>query len=255
MILYTNGCSWTWGGSLDHLFCLNGHYEIENEKRLALLWPHHLGKLLEAAQVHNLADGCGSNQRIVRTTYNWLRSKTPEELSETVAVIQFTQWSRFEFYDPLNPNDEWEDYPGDWVKAKVDVVVKESGYKPRKDNYRELLDKANNIIKNTHPLEDFYRTISYIYALKGLFESFKIKDYYIWHHGHDWHFLPLEHRQNIFDHFKVLDEVHDWQPWRYGPDYWVYDRVSPDDWHPSVQGHIDLAHIIKDRMIRKGYKA
>jgi hypothetical protein len=67
--LFTNGCSWTWGGSLEE------YWETE-EDRLKLVWPHHLGNLLRADNVVNLSLSCGSNQRIVRTTLNWLLSKT-----------------------------------------------------------------------------------------------------------------------------------------------------------------------------------
>jgi hypothetical protein len=64
MILLTNGCSWTYGGSL-------GLDEIEKqEQRLQSTWPHHLGQLLNVSENVQLAVGCGSNQRIVRTTFD-----------------------------------------------------------------------------------------------------------------------------------------------------------------------------------------
>jgi hypothetical protein len=69
-----------------------------------LVWPHHLGNLLRADNVINLSLSCGSNQRIVRTTLNWLLSKTPKELKNTIAIIQWTELSRYEYYVP-HPND------------------------------------------------------------------------------------------------------------------------------------------------------
>jgi hypothetical protein len=257
MILYSNGCSWTWGGSLDHLFCRdNSHNKVDDSKRLPLLWPYHLGKLLGAEATVNLADGCGSNQRIVRTTYNWLQSQDKEYLKKVVAVIQLTEWSRFEMLDPLNYEDEWDDHPADWLKCKVDIVNHQSNHFPRKEpDFTELKKKTNNILKNTHPLEHFYRNISYIYALKGMFDAFKIKDYYIWNNSHIWHQWPQEHRNTIFNQFKVLDEVHDSNEFRHSNDFWFYERISEQDGHPSIQGHIDLANIIYDRMKRKGFKA
>jgi len=255
MILYTNGCSFTWGGSLDHIFCDGNLCEVDEDKRLPILWPHHLGKLLNADSVVNLSDGCGSNQRIVRTTYNWLRSKTVEELKETIAVIQLTEWSRFEMYDTHDIENEWAEDPVDWIKCKVDLVTHEYNHYPKSNFNRDiLLKKATHTLKNTHPLEHFYRNIGYMYALQGMFNAFGVKDFYIWNHSHAWHFWPKEHRDVIFNTFNVLDEVHDWEKFRWSDDYWVYDRVSKDDWHPSVHGHIELANVIHDRMKRKGYR-
>lgn len=259
MILYTNGCSWTAGGGLEPFF-LHGHNGVpDHDRRLSLLWPHHLGKLLGADKVYNLANGCGSNQRILRKTYNWLMSKTPEELAETVAVIQFTEWSRFEKYDPPNNSNLWEDESAYWVNCKIDVVCTDIQY-TFKPNHRsmgrlkELREDAARRISETHTIEDFYRTISYAYAIKGMFDAFGVKDFYIWHQSHLWHNWPDHHRDTLYNNFKVLDDIRD-PKLHHAKPFWEYKRVSEEDPHPGVDGHKQLSFLIRDAMVAKGYKA
>jgi len=64
MILLVNGCSFTWGGGLD---------KQGDQVRETSVWSHHLGALMNAEKVVNLAAGCGSNQRIFRTTVDYIR--------------------------------------------------------------------------------------------------------------------------------------------------------------------------------------
>lgn len=259
MILYANGCSWTAGGGLEPHFVHLHNGLPDNDKRLSLLWPHHLGSLLRADQVHNLANGCGSNQRILRKTYNWLLSKTPEELAQTVAVIQFTEWSRFEKYDPPNTTNIWEDNQAYWVNCKIDVVCTDIQYTFKQSHrsmgrLRELKEESAKRISETHSIEDFYRTIGYAYALKGMFDSFGVKDFYIWHQSHLWHNWPEQHRDALYNNFKVLDDIRD-PKLHHAKPFWEYDRVGENDRHPGLNGHKQLAFLIRDAMISKGYKA
>lgn len=244
MILFTNGCSWTWGGGLDHLFSpgKNGN-NIDDEIRLPLLWPYHLGKLIGAESVINLSDGCGSNQRIVRTSYNWLLNQNEKILANTIAIIQFTELSRFEIFDPINYNDDWQEHPSDWLKCKVDIVEHASEFSPIKERDISLLtQKVNNILAETHPLETFYKTINYLYALKGMFQSFGVTRFFIWHHGHEWLYWPDQHRKSLYNNFNVLDNIDSTEY------FWNYERISSDDLHPSITGHKQIANIIYDRL-------
>lgn len=249
MILYTNGCSWTWGGGLDEYFTINN--KIDNQKRLSLMWPHHLGKLLNADKTINLADGCGSNQRIMRTTYRWLLEQTEEDLKQTVPVIQFTEWSRMEIYD--GDKNGYEDNPGKWLKCKVDVVVTESGYIPSlSDDYEIILKRVQDRIIDTSEIENYYRTISYLYGLKGMFSSFGIEKFYIWHSSHIWWNWPEKLRNRLYSDFNVLDAFHNSDD--ASSNNWKYKRVSSYDLHPGIDGHEQLGHIIYDRMKQKGYR-
>jgi len=250
MILYTNGCSWTWGGGLDEHF-IEPIHKLNNVKRLPILWPHHLGKLLNASETVNLSEGCGSNQRSMRTTYRWLLEQSEERLKQTVPVIQFTEWSRMEIYD--GKKNVYEDHPGKWIKCKVDVMMQESGYIPElSDDYDVIFKKVQNRILDTSVTENFYRTLSYLYALKGMFQSFGINDFYIWHLGHCWWEFPDHIRNRLYNDFTVLDEFHDFD--EVGKGGWRYERISNTDFHPSVEGHKQLAGIIYEKMKEKGYR-
>ena len=81
--LLTNGCSWTAGGGLTDI------YDLEYLKN-HITWPAHLKNLMNFDNQINLSAGCGSNQRIFRTTLDWVLAQTPETLSNTTAVIQWT---------------------------------------------------------------------------------------------------------------------------------------------------------------------
>ncbi len=110
MKLFANGCSHTWGGgileekglssTLSSSF-FNKELEENEEYRLSSVWPFHLSKLLNCSEVVNLASGCGSNQRIVRTTFDFFidKIKNGEDLSKWKAVIQWSEPSRYEVYD------------------------------------------------------------------------------------------------------------------------------------------------------------
>lgn len=257
MILYTNGCSFTWGGGLDNLFREN--VQVNDSKRLPLMWPHHLGKLLNSSEVHNLAVGCGSNQRIVRTTYDWLLTKSKEELEQTVAVIQLTEWSRFEMFSPKFPDNVWENHPGDWVNCKIDVVVNDTAYMYERgkseSEVKRLKNEVSRRLSTTTEVDEFYKSISYLYALKGLFLSFGVKDFYLWQQSHDWVLWPKEQLDRLFKDFKILDQAYTMRERDdLGLSDWSYEKISQHDTHPSVEGHKQLADIIYGRMKRLGFK-
>lgn len=120
MRLFTNGCSFTWGGGileegygLHNTYCstLAEHVEL----RSSLVWPAYLGKLI-GCEVTNLSIGCGSNQRIVRTTLGHFTSMIAqgETVNDHIAVIQWTEPSRYELYDASI---------GDWLLIKTDIVI------------------------------------------------------------------------------------------------------------------------------------
>lgn len=258
MILYANGCSWTWGGGLEPYFKFND--VIYNDVRKTLVWPHHLGHLLNAKRVDNLSLGAGSNQRILRTTYDYLLSKTKEELEETVAVIQFSEWSRFERYIPLNNSEYMENDPDRWLRCKIDSVIFEGAeYNlTEADVMQEELSDTKRKLAKTTRIENFYNIVAHLHALKSMFTSFGVKNCYFWHLGHGWIEFPLEVRLPLYKQFDILDAVYDpsLSHWNLNhPEYWKYERLTPNSYiHPNLQGHKQLAEIVFDRMIKKGFK-
>lgn len=107
MKLFANGCSFTWGGALyKSLYDNSGslldynNTSHENSQRLKDVWPYHLSKLLDLDDCVNLSIGCGSNDRILRTTLNFFTNIHNEyDLSQWIAVIQWTQPARYEYWD------------------------------------------------------------------------------------------------------------------------------------------------------------
>jgi len=87
MILLSNGCSWTYGSGLDE--------GIREESVYSALIARTLNRKLV-----NLSKGCGSNQRILRTTFEWISKQNKSIWDNTLAIIQWTDESRYEYYVP-----------------------------------------------------------------------------------------------------------------------------------------------------------
>jgi hypothetical protein len=267
MILYTNGCSWTWGGGLDEHFRYDDG-RVNDDIRLNLVWPKHLSDLLKTDKVYNISTACGSNQRIIRTTIDWVTSQSKTDLEDTVAVIQFSEWSRFEKYVPISDKDPYENLKERWLKCRIDSALFDYNGPEGPDEHRYLQEEIKHInrrLKTTSPIENFYTTLQQMYALKGIFDTYGVKDYYFWHLGQGWLSFPLQYRELIYKDFKVLDQFDNFTSWddfnsskgcsfKDHPDYWYYERLAPDvPVHPSLLGHKQLAELIYDRMKRKGF--
>lgn len=128
MKLYANGCSFTWGGELfksvhdvnifPHPLMDENHNSPENLRRLEITWPKKLSDLLKCDEFHNHGMGCGSNDRIVRKTLEFFVSKINQgiDVSDYVVAIQWTESSRFEFFDDISKS---------WGIVKHDVFFTE----------------------------------------------------------------------------------------------------------------------------------
>lgn len=227
MILFTNGCSWTWGGGLG--LDESSHDEL----RYSLVWPHHLGKLVDAEKTYNLALGCGSNQRIVRTTFDWILSQPIENLQKTFAVIQLTELSRYEFYYPLDYDDHYENIEDRWVRCKVNCILN------RHDTNETAKVKYNDLRLSTFTeIEGMYRLVGELLALDNLFKRYNIP-YYFW--SYDPNLLkpfPKEVHDFCRDNFNWLNST--------DTGVWQYERVSELDDHPNRNGHIQIANILSN---------
>lgn len=225
MILFTNGCSWTWGGGLglDH--------PDQDEERSNSVWPAQLGKLINAQQTYNLAMGCGSNQRIVRTTIDWVLSQPKELLKNTIAVIQWTELSRYEFYYPEDYANDYENYDERWVRCKTGCILNQY------DNNESAKKKYNDLRLSTYTeIEGMYRFVGDLLAIQNLLEQHNIT-YYFW--TYDSRILERfpktisEFCKNNFNWLNLADTYE-----------WVYNRVSQYDDHPSLNGHQQIAEIL-----------
>lgn len=231
MILFTNGCSWTWGGGIYH-----SDDDDYNKERLETVWPSHLGNLLNAEKTVNLSVGCGNNSRIVRTTFDWIQEQTPEDLAKTVAVIQWSDYSRYEYYVPENFSNRYENIPNHWVRAKTGCVI--SYFEPDSKRTYERMEGRLATYTDT---EGMYKHITDCDALASLFKTYNIK-YYYWHFGNLVLSFPEKQQKYLLKNHTWLDD---------GYSHWEYDRVSKSDDHPSKTGHKQIAEIIYNKMKEK----
>lgn len=229
MILIANGCSWTYGGGLD----LNG---ITREELDQVTWPKHLADNLGASTFVNLAEGCGSNQRIFRTTLNYLLDNKFDE--DVVVVIQFTEESRYEYYYPLDMSDNYENIEDRWMRAKTTNLTPEIV-----DNFDKHYQLSQQRIKyHNSDIQNIYTYIEHCEALSNLLNQHNIK-YYFWDMHEVPARLPDRFRDYVLSSFNWLQKNND-NSWN----FWSYDSISEHDNHPSHTGHKQLADIIYNAM-------
>lgn len=224
MILFTNGCSWTYGGGL------NLDQAAQEKDRLASTWPAHLGKLMGASEVINLAEGCGSNDRILRTTFDWLSKQTPERLRETLVIIQWTEASRYEYFCP--DTDEW-------ARCKVGVCLQTA------EKESVALSRTNRRLETFTDEEGMYKLMNAHAAMESILRHFGVKYYY-------WSLCGVS-TMGGSDIENYLSETYNWVFDTYPASIcmsWDYDIVGESLWgydlHPSFSGHKQIAQIIYD---------
>ncbi len=221
--LFTNGCSWTYGGGLDKDF----PSESELAKRV---WPYHLQLSMGFDDHVNLASGCGSNQRTVRTTIEWLNKQDKEVLKNTVAVIQWTEWSRYEYYVPKT-NKPFDNEPERWALCKIGNCISKA------ETSTDYVNKRNNMRFETYStLEGYYTHLMQCETLASMFKKFGVK-YYYWNFVTPMFTLPDDLKSLLLDNYNWLEPN--------GRHTWIYDRLDNDP-HPSLNGHIQLAEYIKN---------
>lgn len=229
MILFANGCSWTYGGGL------NLDDDEQTEERLKSVWPAHLGRMLgvHPGDVINLAMGCSSNQRIVRTTYHYMNNTSKNNIENTMFIIQLTEPSRFEYYEPLENH---------WARAKIDAVIQKT------EEYSFAIDRVNRRLETYTEEEGMYALLSSVMTLTKLFELYNVKNYFFW---------GLSSNRIVNNDLLIKNDDH-WvcsENRRKGESAWTYDIVgmTPEglDKHPSKVGHRRVAEIIYDKIFNR----
>jgi hypothetical protein len=141
MKLFASGCSFTWGGGLfTHVHDYEGNLFDEtntsliNLQRLSITWPGQLHKIGSFSEFHNHSMGCGSNNRIIRKTIDFFIDKInkKEDLSDWIAVIQWSEPSRFEFFDILSNS---------WGLVKSEIVFTETRRRLSKEEEKMILSQ------------------------------------------------------------------------------------------------------------------
>jgi hypothetical protein len=229
MTLLTNGCSWTWGIGLDAY----GPEYYEQSIRERTTWPGQLASLMNASNVINLSIGCGSNQRIVRTTIDWILAQNRKDMSDVTAVIQWTHKSRYEYYYPDDVTNIEENLQHRWVRCNVGSVVVDC------DINEKMANKYNNDRMRTYTdIEGAYSFLTQCETLVSLFNRHSIK-YYFWNNIPDHIMTPNSLRDFMLKNYRWLN-VDDAGM----PIFWDYERIFTGDQHPSPYGHSQLAKAI-----------
>lgn len=117
--LYVNGCSWTEGYLLEeeaHVleYARSQGYEVlgtysvkkngehvQDAHRIfydQFNWAGNLARKLNISKMVNHAEGAGSNQRIVRTTTEYIKKLTAEEKEKTLVIIGWSLPDRNELF-------------------------------------------------------------------------------------------------------------------------------------------------------------
>jgi len=261
--LFTNGCSWTFGGGLDqpdtieHVTHLHDH----------IVWPAQLRKIMGYDQVVNLADGCGSNQRICRTTFDWVMQQTPETLQNTVAVIQWSLVDRYEYYVP-HPDDgrfterkaTLKDLDGildfteeqsktrfslqesnlsRWAKVSPSAFI--SYYQDQYSNHVQKV--AHDRYRTYTEMEGIYTWLAQLGFLHDLFTTYNVK-YHYWFFCNEVFQYPKHIQDYMYDRFNFLEPERR-HLWNYEH---ICDITDTDDSHPSARGHQQLAEYIYEAM-------
>lgn len=257
MILYSNGCSYTWGGTLyefdsPHSPPTDG-FEISpfktrgvsEEERLENVYPHHLGKLLGATTVINEGLGCGSNARIVRKTLNYFNNKilNGEDIKDHFVTIQWTDLARTEFYHS----------GGGWFQFMHNGgFVTEEGCTEYVDAEKWITNYYKNFGSDNKDLALFFEQV---YSLGFFFQFHKIPYVFFSHAPIIYSFfddltkkLPFVEKQvqKLLNHFI----------W-YGGDcmeafiHTKVDNCLPIGTHPSKLGHKQWADMLYKFIIEK----
>ena len=242
--LFTNGCSWTYGGGLDQPDTKEHITHLHDN----IVWPAHVKRLMNFDEQVNLSAGCGSNQRICRTTFDWLSKQTPETLKNTTAIIQWTCVDRYEYYVP-KATEQYRILPGEpkpylfqipsrWAKVNPHGLV--SHYEDTTDT--NVLQDAINRYRTYTEQEGIMTWLTQLGFLHDLLNHYEV-EHYFWQFssfikGYDKHIQDY-----MYERFPFLEETRSHQ--------WEYQRIldikpETNDCHPDELGHEQLAeHIIK----------
>ena len=122
MILYVNGCSHSAAAeaAVPHAWAVDDgqHWDRGTEPHpanLAVSYGRHIADALNAKLICQASSG-GSNDRIIRTTTDWIEQNN-NRLANTFMILQWTTWEREEWF-----------HEGNWYQVNasgIDIVPNE----------------------------------------------------------------------------------------------------------------------------------
>jgi hypothetical protein len=277
--LFTNGCSWTYGGGLDQPDTREHITHLQDN----IVWPAHVQRLMNFDEKVSLAVGGGSNQRICRTTFDWVTKQTPETLKNTTAIIQWSCVNRYEYYVPKN-NEKQTILPGLVEDIHPNVTVNENTFSIHSngktldrwarvnpsgvityfedENDREVNNVGRNRYRTYTGQEGIMTWLTQLGFLHDLLNHYEVEHYF-------WQFCEFIKGFDpyicsyMYKRFPFLEETRD--------HLWEYQRIRDidpmkkpagrnsagdqmkisNDPHPSELGHEQLAEYIVKSIAKK----
>jgi hypothetical protein len=233
MKLFANGCSFTWGGGLyPSLYDQHGILDYHNptptnKHRLERVWPAHLADLLGAEECVNLSMGCGSNDRIVRTTMDFFSQNTD---TDWLVIIQLTQPHRFEYWD--EQHQTWVMNIPNSVKLEKNITANDTceHIRFRDSVYVHTNDRtyAQKYWTQVIGLASFLSNRNLNYKFINLVKNFDVH-------------LEEYQRQYLSSNVNWLND-------NYMDTIGSLFSGQDDGTHPTVEGHKEIAQSIFDKL-------
>lgn len=209
-----------------------------NQERLNCVWPKHLAGLLNATDTINLSLGCSSNERIVRTTMDYIANEivSGRSVDNILAVIQWTHLHRFEYWDEQNKC---------WVLAMPASVITS-----KKLNFQESLslNKFKDIVYANFSDETYVQRFwTQVVALASFLDKHKISYWFINLDTEYYKLLESWQQRYLEDNIRwIRNSQH------YAINYMFNNQHSSGSGHPSKLGHQQIANniyfYIKDKL-------
>ena len=194
-------------------------------------WTHLLGKELNIPNIINDGLGCGSNPRILRTTFDYLSCQT--DISNTLVIIQLTNPFRFEFNEG----------PNFWGRCNNNSCVAHDV------NYGKKFTAVKSRYYTTEA--EFNEFFQQVLAIECMLKSFNIKKYFFIHYNGDEEFKTINNQSKRF-----LDKSISWASSLNMSESSIFksnfEKISNTDHHPGIRGNEQvkdwLLNLIKHRL-------
>ena len=230
--LYVNGCSMSDGSCLKKYdkervkkldYVNNDNWDIGFDER----WSKLLSKKLEIEEINEAQHG-GSNDRIIRMTIDWC-SNNKSKLKDTLFVIGWTSFNRFEFWD-------------NFLNRFVQVSNGEPTHNDRDDKRLQLY--VNQYWKERHnDLETYDKLLRKVISLQSFFKSNNLSFLFVDAIGNQIKIIK-EHRYESFvdkKHWWNYDEqVNSFSDLAFKLDSFGID-YNDGEGHPGIEAHEELS--------------
>lgn len=274
--LYVNGCSWTAGNELDEDPIFVEHlakrgmtlHETENQGVVNVkdsndnivgiaaefwnefTWAKKLADKLNLNLINDSTGG-GCNDRIVRTTVDYVRTLTPEQRSRTLIIIGWTFSNRNEICVKDKRNVP------DWFRFNATHKFSETLTLDHALSAAQIepLDKVHKLWM-TEVFNDYERVNSYfqgVYLLSNLLENLGIR-YYFFNALPCWYVFNDEMVERMQTDFSSWLSWHESHANMQGIDCTMQRFVHEHEFklapgkHPLVEGHSAWAEHLVDTM-------